>query len=489
MVYSQQEYFSTYGQNSVEGTGGNTCGVWVVTPSSCSWVGQYCQKFRTTTCPECKQLGGCGFCYRPGGGDYTCNAGSSSGPLLLNKNGSPETCTHPNSWIFGNWSRYYATNYWDSSCTESCSRYQARRTERFGILRLGDQRARVFYAGGSDCSWLIAPTDWPQGHKLEIILQFTSLASRGDVLRLHQMAVGTSNPWAAGDIVGLTGCLEGTIRCVAHKSVEMDGPAVITFTSARRSAASSGGVWYVHWRLMPGEQDGIPVRSFVWLGLAMVLIPILAVLLWAIWCRRRYRRRGGNFDSSLEREGVQQSAECVDLGALERTNPSCRPRIIGTATNVANSEAEAGADETGSQSALTCSVCLRELVAGDEARSLPCGHNFHRSCIDLWLGRSTKCPLCRQAVMAQVCPGTVSQPLPAVVQALRASAASAHGVGRAVEPDSPADANAVAPAETNAAAAGDSQEEAARPQAAPPGSGGGGRSAEPRTSRVQEVEV
>mmetsp|Transcript_109243 Transcript_109243/g.189539 ORF Transcript_109243/g.189539 Transcript_109243/m.189539 type:complete len:259 (-) Transcript_109243:8-784(-) len=42
-----------------------------------------------------------------------------------------------------------------------------------------------------------------------------------------------------------------------------------------------------------------------------------------------------------------------------------------------------------------CVICLDTMMKGDHARLLPsCGHVFHRACIDLWLLRSTKCPLC-----------------------------------------------------------------------------------------------
>lgn len=47
-----------------------------------------------------------------------------------------------------------------------------------------------------------------------------------------------------------------------------------------------------------------------------------------------------------------------------------------------------------------CSICLVELQPGDAVRQLGnCGHAFHSSCIDLWLLRSTDCPLCKRNVL------------------------------------------------------------------------------------------
>lgn len=47
-----------------------------------------------------------------------------------------------------------------------------------------------------------------------------------------------------------------------------------------------------------------------------------------------------------------------------------------------------------------CSICLNAFKPGDPVRKLPvCGHNFHRCCIDLWLLRSSSCPLCKRNVL------------------------------------------------------------------------------------------
>ena len=48
-----------------------------------------------------------------------------------------------------------------------------------------------------------------------------------------------------------------------------------------------------------------------------------------------------------------------------------------------------------------CSICLDDMIKDQDIRKLPCLHNFHLSCIDGWLIKSTQlnCPLCNTLIM------------------------------------------------------------------------------------------
>eukprot|EP00746_Dinoflagellata_sp_MGD_P081087 gnl/MRDRNA2_/MRDRNA2_32290_c0_seq1.p1 gnl/MRDRNA2_/MRDRNA2_32290_c0~~gnl/MRDRNA2_/MRDRNA2_32290_c0_seq1.p1 ORF type:complete len:397 (+),score=55.22 gnl/MRDRNA2_/MRDRNA2_32290_c0_seq1:39-1229(+) len=54
-----------------------------------------------------------------------------------------------------------------------------------------------------------------------------------------------------------------------------------------------------------------------------------------------------------------------------------------------------------------CSICLAGFAVGDLARRLPCGHAFHRDCVDAWLveqggklkGSIARCPVCRTVAL------------------------------------------------------------------------------------------
>ncbi|CAF0811184.1 unnamed protein product [Adineta ricciae] len=42
-----------------------------------------------------------------------------------------------------------------------------------------------------------------------------------------------------------------------------------------------------------------------------------------------------------------------------------------------------------------CDICLNEYKADDKLRTIPCLHQFHHKCIDKWLKKNSKCPMCR----------------------------------------------------------------------------------------------
>jgi len=46
-----------------------------------------------------------------------------------------------------------------------------------------------------------------------------------------------------------------------------------------------------------------------------------------------------------------------------------------------------------------CVICLLEYEDGDDVKVLPCGHEFHSECVDMWLGKHNRtCPTCRHDI-------------------------------------------------------------------------------------------
>lgn len=45
-----------------------------------------------------------------------------------------------------------------------------------------------------------------------------------------------------------------------------------------------------------------------------------------------------------------------------------------------------------------CTICIEDFREGDEQRTLPCFHRFHKDCVDQWLERNGACPICKHRV-------------------------------------------------------------------------------------------
>ncbi|CAH1966910.1 unnamed protein product [Acanthoscelides obtectus] len=46
-----------------------------------------------------------------------------------------------------------------------------------------------------------------------------------------------------------------------------------------------------------------------------------------------------------------------------------------------------------------CAICIEPYKISDTLRILPCGHEFHKSCIDPWLLEHRTCPMCKMDIL------------------------------------------------------------------------------------------
>ncbi|XP_047312199.1 RING-H2 finger protein ATL8-like [Impatiens glandulifera] len=132
------------------------------------------------------------------------------------------------------------------------------------------------------------------------------------------------------------------------------------------------------------------------------MVVILAALLCALICviglilvaRCAWLRRG--------------PAGSVDGGGRRRSSfrRGLKKKVIQslpkyTHDSTANMES---VDPAAAAASTECAICLSDYVDGDEIRILPhCGHRFHVSCIDTWLGSQSSCPSCRQVLVFTRC--------------------------------------------------------------------------------------
>ena len=45
-----------------------------------------------------------------------------------------------------------------------------------------------------------------------------------------------------------------------------------------------------------------------------------------------------------------------------------------------------------------CCICLNNYEVSQPLRVLPCGHHFHKECVDEWLLVNSTCPTCRKSI-------------------------------------------------------------------------------------------
>ena len=48
-----------------------------------------------------------------------------------------------------------------------------------------------------------------------------------------------------------------------------------------------------------------------------------------------------------------------------------------------------------------CCICLTEYEENQVIRMLPCGHHYHRECVDEWLKVNATCPTCRTSIVPE----------------------------------------------------------------------------------------
>jgi hypothetical protein len=86
--------------------------------------------------------------------------------------------------------------------------------------------------------------------------------------------------------------------------------------------------------------------------------------------------------------GFIQTMHNVMAGAMPNQNFSVPPAREDIISRLEHFEMEDASKE--------CNVCLDTYASDRSAVKLPCGHVFHRSCIETWLAESGICPVCRQ---------------------------------------------------------------------------------------------
>ncbi len=120
---------------------------------------------------------------------------------------------------------------------------------------------------------------------------------------------------------------------------------------------------------------------------------------------------GGGGSSSLTSSRRGLSREVIDSLPLKRYKAPSRS-AMGEGGDVVDDASSLGGGSNNDRregiaaprllennnDAECCPICLVDFTDGSEVRTLPCGHDFDRECIDSWLLDHTTCPTCRENI-------------------------------------------------------------------------------------------
>lgn len=400
-VYSQEIYNESYGvfYPDISMAKIDSCDVWIFNSDSCQHIADYCKPLQT--CFTCTAVSVCGFCYdrvlmkgRCSSGTRRSEIGIDTGVELCRNDEHSLENNVSKAWMFGDWVRYHKAGVWDGVCDETCKPQQAVFTENSGEFGVGSQLYNVGYLPHLLCSWKVYPNALKGNFMLDLELRFSMEDFRGDIVSVYEAAAVKGNSagiWNVGAEIGHIGCRIHPVECIKRFHVISPSPVVIVFESVSRDTSQSlalgGNSWIAQWNLtprLPGAALTRPSSSvnylmgeilYITLGAIAIILPLIVI---GIVLRKRWL--GRSRESPTNDRTTTNTHQGFDFDALE-TNPSCRPTILGAAC---------ATDQ--------CSVCLADLEAGEECRSLPCGHVYHRCCIDSWLRTRSVCPLCRVQV-------------------------------------------------------------------------------------------
>merc|ERR1719215_1611593 len=108
-----------------------------------------------------------------------------------------------------------------------------------------------------------------------------------------------------------------------------------------------------------------------------------------------YRRRNADDDEFYPSDSDEEVYRGLDRGTIEGNTVG---HVYAAPSAAQAAAARPGATASSTDEDKKCMVCMEAFANGDELRTLPCLHRYHRSCIDEWLSRSRECPICKRDI-------------------------------------------------------------------------------------------
>jgi len=102
-----------------------------------------------------------------------------------------------------------------------------------------------------------------------------------------------------------------------------------------------------------------------------------------------------DLESSVDSELTPNLEELIMFEVDEDDNLALSKQLLDEITGIIPTQKF----EKGEFNNDVCSVCFESFMEEEEVKALECKHVFHQTCIDPWLKKTLKCPLCRQLLI------------------------------------------------------------------------------------------
>jgi len=161
-----------------------------------------------------------------------------------------------------------------------------------------------------------------------------------------------------------------------------------------------GSKWF--YQVVRESPSCVPTQSHLWFSGFWLVLCYISVLVYvalgvAAWVIERRVQREEQ-DIRLIQDGDERWGHAdINRGNLSDWDSGLSPSVI----RALSGESVLSKDVDSDCCCEDCAICINPLQAGDAVRRLPCGHVFHRPCVDLWLLRRADCPLCKRDVRSE----------------------------------------------------------------------------------------
>ncbi|KAK6922597.1 Zinc finger, RING-type [Dillenia turbinata] len=116
---------------------------------------------------------------------------------------------------------------------------------------------------------------------------------------------------------------------------------------------------------------------------AISITAALSVILLLVLCYKLLRRRSSD------------SSDSADNRTTTTTTTTLNDELENIPVTVCGEDDGLAAVED-----CCCAICLAEFVCGEILRVVPrCKHVYHKECVDAWLMKCPRCPICRDLVI------------------------------------------------------------------------------------------